>query len=282
MRRRKKKKEGYRVIFLILIPIILIGGIGIFMLINNKSILKNKTTNKTNDKVQQGVKKKSEDKVNADLEAAPSNATEFSNLSDGDYKTSKGFTLKIKDGKAYVDGNLIVNKTYKLPNDYKPDDPYTPVTSERCTECIDKTAMEAFKVMKSDAQALGLNIYLASGYRSYNYQTTLYDNYVKRDGKEAADKYSSRPGYSEHQSGLCFDLNNIEDSFADTQEVKWINENAYLYGFVIRFPKGKESETGYQYESWHLRYVGKDLAKKLYNNGDWLSLEGYYGLSCSY
>ena len=116
----------------------------------------------------------------------------------------------------------------------------------------------------------------------YKRQAVLYNNYVNKDGVDAADRYSARPGHSEHQSGLCFDLNSIDDSFANTEERKWVNNNAYLYGFIIRFPEGLENETGYQYESWHLRYVGKELAAKLYNNGGWLSLEGYFGLTSEY
>ena len=101
-------------------------------------------------------------------------------------------------------------------------------------------------------------------------------------GSEAADKYSARAGHSEHQTGYCFDLNTIDDSFAFTNEGKWVDNNAYLYGFIIRYPKGKEELTGYQYESWHLRYVGKDLAKVLYNNGDWITMEEYFGLTSKY
>ena len=90
------------------------------------------------------------------------------------------------------------------------------------------------------------------------------------------------PGNSEHQTGLCFDLNSIDDSFGDTVEGRWVNDNCYKYGFCIRFPKGKDAYTGYQYESWHLRYVGKDLAEKLYNNGNWISLEEYFGITSEY
>ena len=129
---------------------------------------------------------------------------------------------------------------------------------------------------------MGLNIWIQSGYRPESVQEKLYNNYVARDGKVAADTYSSRPGHSEHQTGLCFDLNSITDAFANTQEGKWVNENAYRYGFIIRFPKGKENETGYKYESWHLRYVGTDLSYKLYNNGNWISLEDYFGVTSEY
>lgn len=216
------------------------------------------------------------------LESAPLNSGEYNNLGDGEYLTSKGYKLKIENGIAYVDGNLIVNKTYSLPNDYKPSNPYQVITTERCNNCIDKEVMSAFNLMKSDAKAVGLNIYISSGYRAYSYQERLYNNYSAVDGIEGADTYSARPGHSEHQTGLCFDLNEIDDIFADTGEGIWVNENAHLYGFIIRYPKGKESITGYQYESWHLRYVGKDLATKLYNNGNWLTLEEYYGLTSSY
>ena len=162
------------------------------------------------------------------------------------------------------------------------ENPEVPVTEARSNTSLDKDLMTAFRKMQADATAKGLNIYIASGYRSYDYQVSLYNRYVANDGKTAADTYSSRPGNSEHQTGLCFDLNSIEDSFQYTNEGKWINDNCYKYGFCIRFPKGKDAYTGYQYESWHLRYVGEELAEKLYNNGDWISLEEYFGITSEY
>ncbi len=136
--------------------------------------------------------------------------------------------------------------------------------------------------MQADAKSLGLNIKITSGYRSYKTQETIYNNYVYRDGKTNADIYSARPGYSEHQSGLSFDLNSISDAFAKTNEGIWVNNNAYLYGFIIRYPKNKQNETGYKYESWHLRYVGEKLARTLYNDGDWITIEDYFGLDSFY
>lgn len=136
--------------------------------------------------------------------------------------------------------------------------------------------------MQAAAKLDGLNIYISSGFRSYATQKRVYNNYVKRDGIEGADRYSSRPGHSDHQTGLAFDLNTINDSFQYTAEAKWLSQNAYKYGFTIRFPKGREEETGYKYESWHFRYVGEDLATKLYNNGNWLSIEGYFGITSTY
>lgn len=196
--------------------------------------------------------------------------------------TSKGFKIQEINGATYIDGVLIANKTYALPQDFIPTNPDQPVNADRSSTCLDKTLMSAWNTMLKDATAKGLNIYIASGYRSYNYQVNVYNRYVKSDGAAVADTYSSRPGNSEHQTGLCFDLNTIEDSFQYTNEGKWINDNCYKYGFCIRFPKGKDSATGYQYESWHLRYVGVDLATKLYNNGDWLSLEEYFGITSQY
>lgn len=239
---------------------------------NNKKSDNNEKLNDINNKEEEVIK----------LESAPLNSNEYKNLNDGEYLTSTGHKLKIENGIAYVDGNLIVNKTYSLPQDYKPSNPNQAITAERCKNCIDKDVMDAFNLMKSDAEAVGLNIYISSGYRAYSYQERLYNNYSAVDGIEGADTYSARPGHSEHQTGLCFDLNEIDDSFAKTDEGIWVNENARLYGFIIRYPKGKEKITGYQYESWHLRYVGVDLATKLYNNGDWLTLEEFYGLTSSY
>ena len=123
----------------------------------------------------------------------------------------------------------------------------------------------------------GLNVGRSySGFRSYDYQKTLYDNYVSRDGQAAADRYSARPGYSEHQTGLVFDLtdksgNLLEDSRAS----QWLKDNAHNYGFIVRFQAGKEASTGYMPEAWHIRYVGKE-AKDIHDSG--LSLEEYFGI----
>ena len=112
--------------------------------------------------------------------------------------------------------------------------------------------------------------------------TVLELQVVKRNGKKAADTFSARPGASEHQTGLAFDLNTITNSFKDTAEGKWVNKNCYLYGYILRYPEGKTNETGYIYEPWHIRYVGKELAKKLYNNGNWITMEDYFGIDSKY
>ena len=204
----------------------------------------------------------------SNLDSAPSNNQEFRDLEDGEYLTSKGYTLKIENGIAYIDDHVIVNKTYSLPDDYGSN-----LTSE---------VKQAFNKMNADAISLGLNLWIQSGYRSYTKQNSIYNNYVSRDGQENADTYSARPGHSEHQTGLAFDLNTIDDSFTYTDEGKWVTNNCYRFGFILRYPKGKDNITGYMHESWHLRYVGEELAEKLYNNGDWITIEEYYGLSSTY
>lgn len=182
--------------------------------------------------------------------------------------TSKGYNLTIINGVSYINGVLIVNKSYTLPSSYG-----NGLTSE---------TINAFNNMKADASAIGLNLYNSSGYRSYYDQKYIYDNYVKRDGQANADRYSARAGHSEHQSGLAFDLNTISWEFENTNEGIWVNQNCYKYGLILRYPKGKESITGYMLEPWHLRYVGVELAKILYNNGNWITLEEYFGIDSKY
>ena len=184
------------------------------------------------------------------------------------FTTSKGFKGEVKNGITYIDGILVVNKTYPIPSSYG-------------NGLLEETR-KAFQEMTSDALPLGLNLYISSGYRSYSLQEELYTGYVFRDGKEAADTYSARAGHSEHQTGLAFDLNSVSDDFTNTPEGKWVHENAWRYGLILRYPYGKDSITGYKHESWHLRYVGKELAEKLYNHGDWITLEEYFGIDSKY
>lgn len=118
----------------------------------------------------------------------------------------------------------------------------------------------------------------STAFRNELFQTTLYNNYVASDGVEKADTYSARPGYSEHQTGLAIDLRNtaLKDVRLTDEDYEWLENNSYKYGFIIRFPKEKEEVTGYQFENWHIRYVGIDLATKIYNSK--LCLEEYYDM----
>jgi len=171
--------------------------------------------------------------------------------------------IEVKDGLTYVNGILVVNKTYGLPKNYDPK--------------VNKEAKKALENMQADAKVLGLKLPLVSGYRSYATQENLYNKYVKKDGEEEASTYSAKPGHSEHQTGLAFDVGSVERSFANTDEAKWLEENAHLYGFIIRYPKGKTDITGYIYEPWHIRYLGKENAKKVKESG--LTLEEYLGVN---
>lgn len=182
-----------------------------------------------------------------------------------------------------IDGILIVNKSYPLSADYIPENPHEAVNGrDYCEFCLSEETYEHFREMQSAIKQEGLSIWIKSGYRSYNLQNGIYNRNVNRDGKEKADTYSARPGHSEHQTGLAFDLNSLNTNFANTAEGKWLNANAYKYGFILRYPSGKEPITGYMYEPWHFRYVGVDLATELYNNGDWITLEEYFDLTSTY
>ena len=167
----------------------------------------------------------------------------------------------------YINGIIIVNKTYALPPSYNPGG-------------LTKEVESAFNEMKKTAEEQGLNLYISSGYRSYERQKTIFNNNVNTYGRSHAETFSARPGHSEHQTGLAFDLNTINDSFADTAEGKWVAENAHLFGFVVRYPKGKEAITGYKYEPWHLRYLGIDLATELFESE--FTLEEYLNITSVY
>lgn len=174
------------------------------------------------------------------------------------------------------DNLMLVNKYYYLTEDYTPDDLIT-LTSKYNTGVnsqMRKEAADCFMEMSDAATLDNVIIKNASGYRSYQYQVNLYDKYVQRDGKKAADTYSARPGFSEHQTGLVSDINQIDNSFENTDAFKWLQNNSYKYGFILRFPKDKEDITGYQYEPWHYRYVGKKAAKQIHDEN--LTLEEYY------
>ena len=171
------------------------------------------------------------------------------------------------NGATYVDGILIVNKSYGLSSDFT-------------SNGLNANAAEHFQALCNDAAELGLNIVCSSGYRSYEYQKQLYDGYAAADGILIADTYSARPGHSEHQTGLAIDVNSINDDFIGTPECEWIAQNAHRYGFIIRYPKGKEAYTGFRYEPWHIRYLGEEEATKVYESG--LSLEEYLGIDSYY
>lgn len=172
---------------------------------------------------------------------------------------------EVIDGITYFDGVMIANKTYTLPRSYNPG--------------VQPEAMDAFYDMQAAASE-GISLWILSSYRSYDDQEVIYNRYVAQDGRDAADTYSSRPGHSDHQTGYTFDLNSLEQDFQYDPAGQWLEKNCYKYGFIIRYPKGKDSSTGYMYEPWHVRYIGVDLATKVTESG--LSLEEYFGITSQY
>ncbi|MGG4491232.1 M15 family metallopeptidase [Metabacillus idriensis] len=192
------------------------------------------------------------------------------------------------DGKAVVqnldDLLIVANKERNLPKDYEPTDLVTPGVPFPFKEDLPKKKMRkeaalSLEVMFKVAEDKGLELLAQSGYRSYDTQDSIFAFNAEQKGEELANKTSSKPGQSEHQTGLSMDVTSPEvnyeltEAFGDTKEGKWLAENAHKYGFIIRYLKGKEDITGYNYEPWHLRYVGVEHAKKIHQLG--ITLEEY-------
>ncbi len=175
--------------------------------------------------------------------------------------------MVIENGCTYVDGILVANKTYSLPKDYNPGG-LLPVTEE------------AFQKLSADAKAQGLDIHNSSDFRTYEFQVEVYNSMVDGYSKEYADSVSARPGHSEHQTGYTIDCNTIDNTFADTKAGKWLAQNCWKYGFIIRYPADKVELTGYDYESWHIRYVGVEHAKVIWEQG--ICLEEYLDIDSKY
>ncbi len=180
---------------------------------------------------------------------------------------------------------VLVNKELRLPSDYVPADLMVPDVNFSISyydekKLMRKPAAEALKELFEAAERDNLSLCGVSAYRSYKRQYEIFTNNVKTQGMGHTLQYSAVPGYSEHQTGLAIDIStksvnyHIDESFASTDEYQWLIENAHLYGFIIRYPEDKTSITGYSFEPWHIRYVGKALAKYLYENN--MCLEEYY------
>lgn len=184
---------------------------------------------------------------------------------------------------------VVVNKKRPLqPIDYVPSNLVVPNVPLRFAKDFEEMklrsdAAKALEEMTAVAKSENVNLMLASGYRSYTLQTTVYNNFVGNQGQETADTQSARPGFSEHQTGLAVDIGptdrscEIEDCFAETKEGKWLAANANRFGFIIRYQPNEQATVGYKYEPWHFRYVGRELALEL-KNQDNPNLEDYFGL----
>ncbi|MDO4507929.1 MAG: D-alanyl-D-alanine carboxypeptidase family protein [Candidatus Saccharibacteria bacterium] len=160
----------------------------------------------------------------------------------------------------YINGILLVNKQNPVPADFGGEN---------------AEANAALANLQAGANMAGFAMSLKSGYRSYATQNWLYNSYVNRDGQAVADTYSARPGYSEHQTGLAFDVGAVDNNYGETPAGKWLAENAHNYGFIIRYPKNKE--TDFMYEPWHIRYVGISAATEIFERG--ITLEEYLGVT---
>ena len=197
----------------------------------------------------------------------------------------KGFYNKVTYSNLKKDYLVLVNKFNRLEKNYEP----------KNLELINKTnfingnskanklelkAKIAFEKMSNDAIKNGTPIYGQSAYRSYNIQEGIYNNEVRKYGTSVADSESARPGFSEHQTGLAIDISSTKKGnmleFENTESFFWIKENAYKYGFILRYPKGKEHIHGYIYEPWHYRYVGIEVAKDMHDNYENLTYDEYY------
>lgn len=186
----------------------------------------------------------------------------------------KSTGTEVVNGITYIDGILIANKSYPLPQDYNPGG----LTAE---------TYAAFQELVDGAAKDGISIYLSSGFRSYDLQSQIYNNYVNAYGQSTADTFSARPGYSEHQTGMAIDVNIIDDSFTGTPEAIWLEAHCNEYGFILRYPFGKQDITGYKYEPWHIRYIGKENAEAFRKEADKrndvnLTLEEYLDIDSYY
>ena len=181
------------------------------------------------------------------------------------------------------DTSMLVNKYYLLGSDYEPNDLVTISQTyswgDQGSQKTRKVTYDAFLEMWNSAkEEQGYYLMVSSSYRSYNEQEIVYNNYKDKKGQKYADGIAARPGSSEHQTGLTLDIfsksNSNKNTFKDTETAKWLADNCYRFGFILRYPEDLVKVTGYNYESWHFRYVGKEIAKYIHENN--ISFEEYY------
>ena len=189
-------------------------------------------------------------------------------MPDSTFITRTGHKGEIKDGILYVDGVMLVNKSFGLPSDFGGG--------------MDGATMEAYYKLATAGWNAGMDIVTVTEYRSYREQELLYEYWSEVAGEGPDTKSAVKAGHSEHQTGLAMDINSTDRSFAETAEAKWLSDHCAEYGFILRYPENKEDSTGCSWEPFHIRYVGTDLAGKLYNKGDWITMEEYFGVPSEY
>ena len=169
-----------------------------------------------------------------------------------------------------LDKLILVNKNNPISEVFKPNDLTLIENNNDKNILIRDEVNTKYKEMLKDASKHSLNMYVVSGYRSYEYQESIFEKNATKDGIDVANTYSAKPGESEHQTGLAIDIGNgvcdVEECFDKSKEYKWLAKNSYKYGFILRYPKNKTDITGYIYEPWHYRYVGVDVAKQIYDS----------------
>ena len=289
-KKKRKLKNNIKIIFLLLIIVI---GLSIFYIYNDKpKETIEKKASSTSLKKKKIIKEDSFTKECKKLNYCKTDLRERYEKYQDEHKD-----LSFEDVVTYVNLNLdysfythtektpllnketiLVNKYLYLGSDYIPENlEDIPTEYSRSGMKLVNIAKDKFVSMAKQAKADGYPIYAMSSYRSYEYQVNLYNRYAASDGVEAADTYSARAGYSEHQTGLCADVYDGKIDYTNFEKSKsftWMQENAHKYGFILRFPKGKEHITGYQYESWHYRYVGEKIATYIHENN--ITFEEYY------
>ena len=190
-------------------------------------------------------------------------------------KNYKGYYIDTEQTDLSLGCLVQANKHYYLGESYVPSNL---VKIDDYDDYINEEAYEHFKQMRDALKEEGFNLVVISGYRSYTSQYNIYNYYLDKYGsQEVVDEFSSRPGYSDHQTGYTVDIS-VDDVYytelASSKAYDWLKDNSYKYGFIIRYPEGKENITGYEFEAWHYRYVGLESAEYIYKNG--LTFDEYY------
>ena len=229
---------------------------------------------------------------NHEVENPATKAETIEPNSNSENPSNSAASNEMPDPSEFKDTNsllILANKSNPLPDGYIPKDlvEVKGVSFGSENTMLRKPAALAAQEMIEAARKDGVEIVFGSGYRSAEKQRYLWNNYASQYGNDAADRFSSRPSYSEHQTGLCFDAAegdgsldgcNYNDGFFDSPQGKWLYKHAHEYGFILRYPQGKEEITGYKYEPWHYRYIGKDWATKMYEISPDLTFEEYFEL----
>ncbi|MGL4589639.1 MAG: M15 family metallopeptidase [Mycoplasmatales bacterium] len=252
----------------------------VIVIIITTIIIVNLNNKKTSD-LKQGKELETEHQTELEYKQA-NNQTEETNKQK--YTAPAAYT-EVKESTCPSSTSVLVNKQYSLPSNYRPASivyPDLPVSSfsSNSVHTVSEVIVPALTELFAGAEQAGYPLVVYSGFRPYEMQTSLYNSYVASEGQVNADRFSARPGFSEHQTGITLDvmtkeLDSVElEDMTGTPAAKWLEDNSYKFGFIIRYASDKEDVTLYKHEAWHLRYVGVEQATQMYN--EHLSLEEYY------